>query len=70
MGPTGTAAAGEHSSVIDARFVWWDPNKTSPVNGMKGSYVAIDNGKRWRLGQWPKTLPAALHEHVTGGSCS
>ncbi len=58
MGPTGKAAAGEHSSVIDARFVWWDPNKTSPVNGMKGSYVAIDNGKRWRLGQWPKTLPA------------
>jgi hypothetical protein len=56
-GPTGTAGAGEHTSIIDARFVWWDANATSPVNGMKGTFVAIDNGKRWRLGQWPKTLP-------------
>jgi hypothetical protein len=58
VGPTGTSGAGEHSSLIDARFVWWDANLTSPVNGMKGSFVAVDNGHRWGLGQWPKTLPA------------
>jgi len=58
LSPTGQNGAGEHSSLIDARFVWWNPNLTSPVNGMKGSFVAIDNGKRFRLGQWPKTLPA------------
>ncbi|HWT81170.1 MAG TPA: hypothetical protein VN648_20455, partial [Candidatus Methylomirabilis sp.] len=57
QGPTGTAGAGEHSSLIDARFVWWNPNAVSPVNGMKGTYVAVDNGKRWGLGQWPKALP-------------
>jgi hypothetical protein len=56
-GPTGTAGAGDHSSLIDARFVWWNPNGVSPVNGMKGTFVAIDNGKRWGLGQWPTTLP-------------
>ncbi|HUC35497.1 MAG TPA: hypothetical protein VMR97_00070 [Acidimicrobiales bacterium] len=56
QGPTGTAGAGEHSSLIDARFVWWNANATSPVNGMMGTFVAIDNGKRWGLGQWPKTL--------------
>jgi hypothetical protein len=56
QGPTGTAGAGEHSSLIDARFVWWNATATSPVNGKKGTFVAIDNGKRWGLGQWPKTL--------------
>jgi hypothetical protein len=57
VGPTGTSGAGEHSPLIDARFVWWNPNATSPVNGMKGTFVAVDNGKRFGLGQWPTTLP-------------
>ncbi len=56
-GPTGTAGAGEHTSILDARFVWWNGNITSPVNGMKGGFVASDNGKRFGLGQWPKTMP-------------
>ena len=34
-----------------------EPHGDSPVNGKAGTFVAIDNGKRWRLGQWPKTLP-------------
>jgi hypothetical protein len=58
VGPTGKVGAGEHSSLVDARFVWWNANLTSPVNGMKGSFVAVDNGRRFGLGQWPKTLPA------------
>jgi hypothetical protein len=56
--PTGQSGAGEHSSLIDARFVWWNPTAISPVDGKAGSYVAVANGKRWGLGQWPKTLPA------------
>jgi hypothetical protein len=60
QGPTGQAGAGEHSAVIDARFVWWNANAVSPVNGMKGTFVAIDNGKRWGLGQWPTTLPPLM----------
>lgn len=57
VGPTGKAGAGEHSPLINARFVWWDANAPSPVNGMKGTFVAIDNGKRFDLGQWPTSLP-------------
>jgi hypothetical protein len=56
-GATGQPGAGQHTPVLDARFVWWNGNLTSPVNGMKGSFVAVDNGKRFGLGQWPKTLP-------------
>jgi len=57
LSPTGKPGGGAHAALINERFVWWDPNLTSPINGMKGSYVAIVNGKRWGLGQWPSTLP-------------
>ena len=58
QGPTGQSGAGEHSSLIDARFVWWNPTAISPVDNKPGTLVAVANGKRWGLGQWPKTLPA------------
>ena len=58
VSPTGASGAGEHSSLIDARMVWWNPTLTSPVNNMPGSFVAVNNGARYGLGQWPKTLPA------------
>lgn len=54
---TGKAGGGNHSALLNARFVWWTGTKTSPVNTKKGTFVAIDNGKRFGLGQWPKTLP-------------
>jgi hypothetical protein len=57
VGPTGQGGAGEHSSLIDARFVWWNPTATSPVDNKPGTFVAIDNGERFGLGQWPKKLP-------------
>jgi hypothetical protein len=57
VSPTGQSGAGEHSSLIDARMVWWNPTLTSPVNNMPGSFVAVNNGARYGLGQWPKTLP-------------
>ena len=56
-GPTGVAGAGDHTSSDDARFVYWDGSKTSPLNGVKGTFVAVFGGKRFTLGQWPKTMP-------------
>jgi len=56
-GPTGRAGAGDHTSGDDARFVYWDGTKTSPLNGQKGTFVAVFGGKRFLLGKWPKTLP-------------
>jgi hypothetical protein len=57
-GPTGQSGQGEHSPLLDARFVWWNPTATSPVNNMPGSFVAVNNGARYGLGRWPKKLPA------------
>jgi hypothetical protein len=56
-GPTGTAGVGDHTSGDDARFVYWDGTKRSPLNGQKGTFVAVFGGKRYLLGKWPKTLP-------------
>jgi hypothetical protein len=44
---------GDYTGVSDVRIVYWDASKTSPVNGKKGSYVALDNGHRYGLGQIP-----------------
>lgn len=57
IGPTGTAGAGDHTASDDARFVYWDGTKTSPLNGVTGTFVAVLGGKRYSLGQWPTTLP-------------
>jgi hypothetical protein len=56
-GPTGTSGGGDHTSSDDARFVYWDGTKTSPLNGIKGTFVAVFGGKRFTLGHWPTTLP-------------
>jgi len=56
-GPTGIAGAGDHTAVVDARLVYWSGNTVSPVNGKMGTFIAIDNGKRFGLGTYPKTLP-------------
>jgi hypothetical protein len=56
-GPTGKAGGGGHTAGDDARFVYWDGTKTSPLNGQKGTFVAVFGGKRYILGKWPKTLP-------------
>jgi hypothetical protein len=56
-GPSGIAGAGDHTAVIDARLVYWAGNVASPVNGKMGTYIALDNGKRFTLGTYPKTLP-------------
>jgi hypothetical protein len=57
VGPTGTPGGGVHTAADDARFVYWDGTKTSPLNGVTGTFVAVLGGKRYTLGHWPTTLP-------------
>ena len=57
VGPTGTPGGGDHTASDDARFVYWDGTKKSPLNGTTGTFVAVLGGKRYTLGQWPTTLP-------------
>jgi hypothetical protein len=44
---------GDYTGVSDARLIFWDPSKRSPINGKAGSYVSLDNGRRYTLGQMP-----------------
>ena len=55
-GPAGQAT-GDHTAVSDARFVYWDGTATSPLNGKQGTYMAVYNGRRFTLGEWPSQLP-------------
>jgi hypothetical protein len=57
LGQTGTPGGGVHTAADDARFVYWDGTKASPLNGVTGTFVAAFGGKRFSLGQWPTTLP-------------
>ena len=57
VGQTGTPGGGVHTAADDARFVYWDGTKTSPLNGVTGTFVAVLGGKRYTLGHWPTTLP-------------
>jgi hypothetical protein len=57
VGPSGVAGSGSHTAGIDARFVWYDANAISPLNGLKGTYVQAFGGKRFTLGEWPTKLP-------------
>jgi hypothetical protein len=43
----------DFTGVSDARIMFWDPSRRSPANGKAGSYVALDNGRRYTLGQVP-----------------
>ena len=58
LAPNGNAGGGDHTASNSARFVYWDGNATSKVNGMTGTFVPIFNGERFALGGWPKSLPA------------
>jgi hypothetical protein len=57
VGPNGKSGTGDHTASDDARFVYWDGNKISPLNGQKGTFVAAFGGRRFTLGHWPKKLP-------------
>ncbi len=57
VGANGVPGAGSHTAGINARFVWWNANAISPLNGKLGTYVAAFGGKRFTLGNFPKSLP-------------
>jgi hypothetical protein len=61
-GPNGQPT-GDHTRVSDARFVYWDGNATSPLNGKPGTYVEAFSGKRFTLGEWPTQLPPLFTGH-------
>jgi hypothetical protein len=46
---------GRYTPVRDLREIWWDPNKISPFNNKKGTWV--DNGVRWEDGKIPEGNP-------------
>ena len=60
-GPTGadgTWLFGQtHTGIIDSREIFYDASKTSPANGKQGTYIAIYNGRRFRMGQYPTGEP-------------
>lgn len=43
----------DFTGVSDARLIFWDPTRRSPVNGKSGTYVSLDGGKRYTLGGMP-----------------
>lgn len=60
--PGGTGVAGtwdwspEHyTPQVDAREVWFDPERESAFNGELGSYVGSE--QRYRQGEWPESEP-------------
>jgi hypothetical protein len=57
VGANGKPGTGSHTAGIDARFVWWNASAISPLNGKLGTYIAAYGGKRFTLGNFPKTLP-------------
>jgi hypothetical protein len=56
-GPSGIVGGGDHTAVNDARLVYWAGNVTSPVNGKMGTFIPLFGGKRFTLGNYPKSLP-------------
>ena len=50
---------GDYTALSDIREVYWDPNKTSPVNGRAGTYVELNGGRRYQSGQIPSGEPSA-----------
>jgi hypothetical protein len=47
--------AGDYTGVSDVRVTYWDANATSPVNGKQGAYAPLDGGRRFGVGQFPRT---------------
>jgi hypothetical protein len=58
-GPAGTLkfSPGRYTPVQDAREIFWDAQKASPVNGKPGAYVETAPGRRYRPGDWPAGDP-------------
>ena len=44
---------GDYTAVSDAKESWWDPDAVSPVDGKRGAYRHLNDGRRYAIGQWP-----------------
>ncbi len=56
-------APGDYTAVSDAKEAYWDANAISPIDGKAGAYVALNGGKRYRIGDWTRgepSLPAGV----------
>ena len=49
--------AGDYTAVSDAKEAYWDANAISPIDGKAGAYVALNAGRRYRLGEWTSVEP-------------
>ena len=47
----------DFTGIRDAREVFWCNTAVSPINGQPGTYIPVDGGKRYQLGQWPSGDP-------------
>ncbi|HVS69569.1 MAG TPA: hypothetical protein VHE56_13530, partial [Mycobacteriales bacterium] len=47
--------AGDFTGVSDARIMFWSTSKRSPTNGKAGTYISLNHGHRYTLGQFPST---------------
>ncbi len=50
----------DYTGLSDVREVYWDASATTPVDGSKGAYQNVENGRRWELGNWPSNGLAAI----------
>ena len=52
-------AGPRHTMSVDASMFWFDPQRAGTVDpSVPGAICYVDRGKRYRLGQWPRTDPA------------
>lgn len=50
----------DYTSLRDARIVWYCPTRPSPINNKNGTYVSIDGGQRFQIGQIPGGNPTVF----------
>jgi hypothetical protein len=48
---------GDYTAVEDSKQLYYDPRGISPIDGRPGTYVCIDNCKRYPLGKWTPGEP-------------
>ena len=58
--PDVASPQGDYTGLHDEREVFWCANQVSPLNKHNGTYVPVDAGRRFQLGQWPVGDPAVF----------
>jgi hypothetical protein len=60
----------DFGGIDDAREVWWDPAGIHPADGKPGTYHNVNDGARYKPGEWPTTHPNVFKpECDAAGSC-